>query len=207
MTKKQIDVSWTQAKTTAVHSKFGTEMAKRTVINRAAKNYINTSNDSDTLVQAINETTENEYDEEVRRKDVTETASTEEKSKSLAEKYKERQAKLAEQAESKKEEPVKEEPVEEVKEEPTPDPEPEEEQEEVPETVEDDNTVDVEYEEVEEEEKPVINLNNYSVEQLQRALDNYGVPYDKKARKPELVEIADRFLNGGEDVAEQTSLI
>lgn len=44
-------------------------MAKRTVINRAAKNFINTSDDSDLLVQAINNSTENEYDNE--RVDVT----------------------------------------------------------------------------------------------------------------------------------------
>lgn len=44
-------------------------MAKRTVINRAAKAFINTSDDSDLLVQAINNSTENEYDNE--RVDVT----------------------------------------------------------------------------------------------------------------------------------------
>ena len=34
------------------------------MINRAAKAYINTSDDSDILVQAINETTANEYEDE-----------------------------------------------------------------------------------------------------------------------------------------------
>ncbi|AMM98471.1 recombinase RecT [Bacillus pumilus] len=69
MTKKEIETSWSQAKTKAVQNKFPQEMAKRTVINRAAKNFINTSDDSDLLVQAINNSTENEYDNE--RVDVT----------------------------------------------------------------------------------------------------------------------------------------
>ncbi|WP_144469060.1 recombinase RecT, partial [Bacillus pumilus] len=61
MTRKEIETSWSQAKTKAVQNKFPQEMAKRTVINRAAKNFINTSDDSDLLVQAINNSTENEY--------------------------------------------------------------------------------------------------------------------------------------------------
>lgn len=69
MTRKEIDVSWGQAKTKNVQNKFPQEMAKRTVINRAAKAFINTSDDSDLLVQAINNSTENEY--ENNRKDVT----------------------------------------------------------------------------------------------------------------------------------------
>lgn len=70
MTKKEIDASWSQAKTTAVQNKFPQEMAKRTVINRAAKAFINTSDDSDLMINAINETTEAEF-EENERKDVT----------------------------------------------------------------------------------------------------------------------------------------
>nr|WP_087992046.1 RecT family recombinase [Bacillus subtilis] len=69
MTRKEIETSWTQAKTKSVQNKFPQEMAKRTVINRAAKALINTSDDSDLLVQAINNSTENEYDNE--RVDVT----------------------------------------------------------------------------------------------------------------------------------------
>ena len=57
MTKKQIDKSWSKAKTKNVQNDFPEEMAKRTVINRAAKYLINTSND----------TLENEFE----RKDVT----------------------------------------------------------------------------------------------------------------------------------------
>ncbi|MGO2265822.1 MAG: recombinase RecT [Vagococcus salmoninarum] len=69
MTKKEIDASWSQAKTKNVQNKFPQEMAKRTVINRAAKAFINTSDDSDLLIESINKTTENEYDND--RKDVT----------------------------------------------------------------------------------------------------------------------------------------
>src|SRR5690625_2318611 len=70
MTRKEIEASWSQSKTKqAVHKKFPQEMAKRTVINRAAKAFINTSDDSDLLVEAINNSTENEY--ENGRKDVT----------------------------------------------------------------------------------------------------------------------------------------
>lgn len=64
MTRKEIEQSWKQSKTHGkVHNAFPQEMAKRTVINRAAKSYINTSDDSDILVQAINNTTENEYED------------------------------------------------------------------------------------------------------------------------------------------------
>ncbi len=67
MTKKQIDKSWSKARTRNVQQDFGDQMAKRTVINRAAKNIINTSSEEDVLTEAINDTTENEYD----RQDVT----------------------------------------------------------------------------------------------------------------------------------------
>ena len=70
MTRKEVETAWGQSKTwQAVHKKFPQEMAKRTVINRAAKPFINTSDDSDLLTQAINNTTEAEYENE--RKDVS----------------------------------------------------------------------------------------------------------------------------------------
>lgn len=70
MTRKEIETAWSQSKTSqGVHKKFPQEMAKRTVINRAAKAFINTSDDSDLLIDAINRTTENEYENE--RKDIT----------------------------------------------------------------------------------------------------------------------------------------
>lgn len=74
MTKKQIDTSWAQSRQHNVQQKFGDEMAKRTVINRAAKMIINTSDDSDLLTGAINRATEAEYDQEQERKEVTPAA-------------------------------------------------------------------------------------------------------------------------------------
>lgn len=71
MTKKQIDQSWAKSKMKdpGPQKEFPEEMAKRTVINRAAKTLINTSNDNDLLVQAAKDTLENEFDND--RKDVT----------------------------------------------------------------------------------------------------------------------------------------
>ncbi|REC31316.1 RecT protein [Enterococcus pseudoavium] len=65
MTKKQIDASWSKSKMKGAgpQKEFPDEMAKRTVINRAAKYLINTSNDNDLFVQAAKETMENEFDE------------------------------------------------------------------------------------------------------------------------------------------------
>ena len=64
MTRKEIETSWKQSKIYGkTHNAFPQEMAKRTVINRAAKSYINTSDDSDILVQSINQSTENEYED------------------------------------------------------------------------------------------------------------------------------------------------
>lgn len=75
MTKKEIDQSWAQTrqKNNKVQQNFSQEMAKRTVLNRAAKMFINTSDDSDLLTGAINDTTSNEYEDEERR-DVTPAA-------------------------------------------------------------------------------------------------------------------------------------
>ncbi|HFQ4897330.1 TPA: recombinase RecT, partial [Streptococcus agalactiae] len=71
MTKKEIDKSWSKAKTKNVQNNFPQEMAKRTVINRAAKQFFNTSDDNDLFVDAVNRTTENEYDNDRQVKDVT----------------------------------------------------------------------------------------------------------------------------------------
>lgn len=72
MTFKQIQNSWSQTRSKgAVQNKFSDEMAKRTVLNRAAKNILNTSDDSDLVVGAINNTTSNEYDDDQTAKDVT----------------------------------------------------------------------------------------------------------------------------------------
>ena len=66
MNIEQIHNSWNQSKidwkgANSVHSKFPDEMAKRTVIRRACKNYINTSDDNDLLIEAVNRTDEAEY--------------------------------------------------------------------------------------------------------------------------------------------------
>ena len=71
MTKHEIDQSWSQSRSRQnnVQKKFAQEMAKRTVLNRAAKMFINTADDSQMIAGAINRTTQNEYDQEP--KDVT----------------------------------------------------------------------------------------------------------------------------------------
>lgn len=69
MTKKQIDTSWSKAKTKNVQIDFPDQMAMRTVINRAAKMFINTSNDSDLFAGAINNTIADEYDNERQMKE------------------------------------------------------------------------------------------------------------------------------------------
>lgn len=67
MNINQIKNAWNQGiayksgKSTA-HNNFTDEMAKKTVINRACKNFVNTSDDADILIESINRT--NEYREE-----------------------------------------------------------------------------------------------------------------------------------------------
>lgn len=74
MTMKQIQTAWDQSKQHSIQHKYSDQMAKRTVINRAAKMFINTSDDSDLLTGSINAATEAEYEEP---KDVTQTAAEE----------------------------------------------------------------------------------------------------------------------------------
>lgn len=69
MTKKEIDKSWAQAKTKNVQNNFPQEMAKRTVINRAAKQFFNTSDDNELFIDAVNRTTENEYENDRQMKE------------------------------------------------------------------------------------------------------------------------------------------
>ncbi|GIC72680.1 recombinase RecT [Limosilactobacillus fermentum] len=115
MTKAQIDTSWAQSRNRQnnVQKKFSDEMAKRTVLNRAAKIFINTSDDSDLLTGSINAVTEAEYEEP---KDVT--ATTEEKvtSNKLLAGFKKAQAAEKEPKKEKKDDPqAPEKPVEENK--------------------------------------------------------------------------------------------
>lgn len=81
MTKKEIDKSWSKARTKNVQNDFPQEMAKRTVINRAAKQFFNTSDDNDLFVDAINRTTQEEFERDSSPRDVT---ADEEPRKSLA---------------------------------------------------------------------------------------------------------------------------
>lgn len=74
MTREEIENSWSMSKSKSknVHKKFPQEMAKRTVINRAAKRFINTSDASGLFVDAVNRTTQNEFEvENTQPKDVT----------------------------------------------------------------------------------------------------------------------------------------
>lgn len=64
MTMAEILTAWSTSKNQSVQNKYPQEMAKRTVINRASKLFLNTSDDSDLLVDAIHRTTENEYNNE-----------------------------------------------------------------------------------------------------------------------------------------------
>jgi recombinational DNA repair protein RecT len=65
MTISEIKKAWGQGATrgnSPAHQNFPEEMAKKTVINRACKLFVNTSDDSDLLSDSFNRTTDNEYD-------------------------------------------------------------------------------------------------------------------------------------------------
>lgn len=82
MNINQIKMAWSKGRTGGqVHKDFAEEMAKKTVINRACKMFANTSDDSDLLIEAFNnsdekvyeekdliENTENEVKEEIKEK-------------------------------------------------------------------------------------------------------------------------------------------
>lgn len=60
----QIRMAWSKSKTGGqVHKDFAEEMAKKSVINRACKMFANTSDDSDVLIEAFNNSDEKTYDE------------------------------------------------------------------------------------------------------------------------------------------------
>ena len=64
MTMDEIQKAWGQGAQkgeSPAHKKFAQEMAKKTVINRACKNFVNTSTDSTVLADSFNRTTANEY--------------------------------------------------------------------------------------------------------------------------------------------------
>lgn len=86
MTIDEILTSWSQSSNKSVQDKYPQEMAKRTVINRASKAFLFTSDDSDLLLDAINRTTENEFEDEPRamgdvqeiQQEIAQNANTEE---------------------------------------------------------------------------------------------------------------------------------
>lgn len=64
MTIDEIRKAWNQGQTrgkSPAHTNFPQEMAKKTVINRACKLFVNTSTDADPLADAYNRTTANDY--------------------------------------------------------------------------------------------------------------------------------------------------
>lgn len=70
MTMKEIEKAWSKTKTGGgTQKEFPQEMAKKTVINRAAKFYINISDDSDILADSINKTTADEHENDRQIKD------------------------------------------------------------------------------------------------------------------------------------------
>ena len=64
MNMAQIQKSWAKSRNPkqSVHKEFPDQMAKRTVINRACKMFFNTSDDSDLLIEAFNNTSD-QYDD------------------------------------------------------------------------------------------------------------------------------------------------
>lgn len=79
MTKKEIDACWAKSSSRdkTVHKEFAQEMAKKTVINRACKGYINTDNKNQVLGSAYVRTTANEYEIEEIEEDTPDYISKE----------------------------------------------------------------------------------------------------------------------------------
>lgn len=73
MTMAQVRNAWNQGQmkgNSGAHKNFSEEMAKKSVINRACKAYWNTSDDSDLLIEAINNTTDAEDEPKYDSKNV-----------------------------------------------------------------------------------------------------------------------------------------
>lgn len=79
MTKKEIDACWSKSSSRdkTVHKEFPQEMAKRTVINRACKKYVNTDTKNQVLGNSFIRTTENDYEVEEIEEDIPEYISKE----------------------------------------------------------------------------------------------------------------------------------
>lgn len=68
MTMQEIKNAWGQGATkgnSPAHKTFATEMAKKSVINRCIKNYINSRDDQDMIIETLKETISNDYEEEM----------------------------------------------------------------------------------------------------------------------------------------------
>jgi len=81
MTIEQIENAWKQGQTykeggNGTHQKFTEEMAKKTVINRACKRAINSSDDSNLMINAFNEPGEVQAEQEVQE-EIEENANSE----------------------------------------------------------------------------------------------------------------------------------
>lgn len=75
MTKDQIRKAWEQGPmkgNSPAHRNFPEEMSKKTVLNRGCKMFINTSDDSDVLIESINRTTTAEYLDETEYEEMVE---------------------------------------------------------------------------------------------------------------------------------------
>lgn len=82
MNMSQIQSSWDQGYgggNTNAHIKFKDEMAKKTVINRACKRYVNTSDDSDLLIEAFNNSLEIDNEDVIESNDYQVSQEIEEK--------------------------------------------------------------------------------------------------------------------------------
>ena len=85
MTMKEIQASWNKRSNSgAVHKEFPQEMAKRTVIRRGVKNFVNASDDSNLdVTESYNRTTADEFEntgevvETVKKEAIEKTAQTE----------------------------------------------------------------------------------------------------------------------------------
>ena len=89
MTMKEIKQSWSHGKTDKVQKEFPQEMAKRTLINRMIKLYLNTTpNLNRDFVEAFNRSTENEFEPDENLQNVTPPESEIEKQKMLRSKSK-----------------------------------------------------------------------------------------------------------------------
>lgn len=89
MTMKEIQTAWSHGQTDRVQKEFPQEMAKRTLINRLIKLYLNTTpNLNAEFVAAFNRTTENEFDNDNDLQNVTPPESEIEKQKMLHSKSK-----------------------------------------------------------------------------------------------------------------------